>query len=336
MTAALVILLFVLLIFPHELGHFVAAKACGVQVNEFAFGMGPKILKKQRGETLYSIRLVPIGGFCAMEGEDTEESEDNPRAFNNKKWWQKIIILVAGASMNILIAMIALTILAGVGGMPTNGIEQVTENGPAFSAGIMAGDKITKINGSEINSWADVTNAFSDNIDEKAILSITVERGGETKTFEVTPQKGDDGRYIIGIHSKVSHNIFKAAGTGITGTFKLFGAMFTAIRQMFASGDVLNQVSGPVGVVKIVDDSVQYGFLFYTYIVALISVNLALFNLLPLPALDGGRIIFVIIRKITGRAISDKIEARVHAIGMMLLILLAVIVTGNDILRLIK
>ncbi len=336
MTAALVILLFVLLIFPHELGHFIAAKACGVQVNEFAFGMGPKLLKKQRGETTYSVRLVPIGGFCAMEGEDTEESEDNPRAFNNKKWWQKIIILVAGAGMNILIAMIALTILAGVGGMPTNSIEKVTENGPAFSAGIMAGDRITKINDSEINSWVDVTNAFAGNINEETLLSITVDRDGETKTFEVTPQKGDDGRYIIGIHSKVSHNVFKAAGTGITGTFKLFGAMFTSIRQMFASGDVLNQVSGPVGVVKIVDDSVQYGFLFYTYIVALISVNLALFNLLPLPALDGGRIIFVIIRKITGKAISDKTEARVHAIGMMLLIVLAVIVTGNDILRLIK
>lgn len=332
-TVILMIILFVFLIFPHELGHFMAAKACGVQVNEFAFGMGPAIFKKQGPETLYSIRAIPIGGYCAMEGEDKEESPDNPRAFNNKAWWQKIIILLAGAAMNILVAIIALSILFGVRGMPTTTVDKVTDDGPAKVAEIQAGDKITAVDGKHIESYEQLIKAFQTD----KTIELTVERDGKTLDKEVTPVKDkENDRYLIGIQLDVSHNVFKAAGEGAKATWKLSGALLKALRDLFTSPQGLKQVSGPVGMVSIVNNSVSYGLIYFIYLVAVISLNLAVFNLLPFPALDGGRIIFVIIRLITGKAITDATEAKVHAVGMMMLIALMIFATWNDIVRLIK
>ena len=158
-TAILAIILFCVMIFPHELGHYIAAKRLGVKVNEFAFGMGPVIWKKQKGETLHSIRLFPIGGFCSMEGED--EDSDEPRAFNNKKPWQKIIILAAGSFMNVLCAILIMSIVVGVLGFTTTTIDTVSEGSPAETAGIMAGDEITAIDGQPIEAWTDVSAAIA-------------------------------------------------------------------------------------------------------------------------------------------------------------------------------
>ncbi len=336
MTILLVIVLFVLLIFPHELGHFIAAKSCGVQVNEFAFGMGPAILKKQGKETLYSIRLFPIGGFCAMEGEDTQEASDNSRAFHNKKWWQKIIILVAGAAMNVVIAVIALTVVVAVTGVATNVIDKVAPESPAEAAGIEAGNEIIAVAGNETDSWEDVIRYLSPEIEDGSNVTILIKTDNGEREMTLSPVQADDERYVIGVEAAISHSPIKVIPAGISSTYRLTVGLFNSMRQIFSSGDVLNQVSGPVGIIKIVGETSQYGFLFYIYLVALISINLAILNLLPLPALDGGRIIFVIIRAVTGKAISDKVESRVHAVGMALLILLAIIVTANDILRIFR
>lgn len=335
LTVILMVVLFVFLIFPHELGHFIAAKACNVKVNEFAFGMGPAIFKKQGKETIYSIRAIPLGGYCAMEGEDTEDSGDDPRAFNNKKWWQKIIILLAGAGMNILIAIIGMTLVAGIGGVITNTLESVTEGGPAYEAGIQAGDKVVAIEDVRTDSWYDVV----DNLDREMVdggpIRVTVKRGGEETTYTVTPQKGDDGNYKIGIEAKLDHNPALAVKNGVVSTFELTKALFGSLKELFKSKDALDQVSGPIGMAQIVSETSSYGGLFFVYLVAVISLNLAIFNLLPLPALDGGRIIFVFIRLITGKTISDSMEGKVHAVGMALLIALAVIIAGNDIFKLL-
>ena len=335
-TLLLMVILFVFLIFPHELGHFIAAKAFGVQVNEFAFGMGPKLVSKQGKETLYSIRAVPFGGFCAMEGEDTEESNDNPRAFNNKKWWQKIIILLAGAAMNVFIAFVALSIVAGVGGVITNTLNSVTENGPAYEAGIMAGDKIIEIEGHSTESWAQVINALDQELRDGSDIAVTVDRKGEIKTFNVKPVRNDDGTYRVGIEAYVDHNPLLAIKNGAALTKDLTKALFSTFKDMFKSGEVMEQVSGPIGIVQVVNETSSMGWLYFVYLVAVISLNLAVFNLLPFPALDGGRIIFVIIRLITGKAITDSIESKVHAVGMVLLIAFAIFIAGNDIIKLIK
>ena len=336
MTIFLVILLFVILIFPHELGHFVAAKLCGVQVNEFAFGMGPVILKKQGKETLYSIRAFPVGGFCAMEGEDTEEATENPRAFNNKSWWKKIIILVAGAAMNIIIAFLVMIFAAVYMGTPTTTINSVTDGGAASMAGIQAGDKIVRISDSRVDSWEEFVGCIQKEIKADKTISITVERNGKEKTFSLSPQRQKNGKYVIGVISKQRHNLFIGMKNGMASTVKMTKALFESFKMLFTSKEAINQVSGPVGMIKIVSDAAGLGVFYYLYLVALISLNLAIFNLLPLPALDGGRIIFVIIRMFTGRAISDKVEARVHMIGMALLLTLTVFVTWNDIMRLIR
>lgn len=336
MTIFLVILLFVILIFPHELGHFVAAKLCGVQVNEFAFGMGPVILKKQGKETLYSIRAFPVGGFCAMEGEDTEEATENPRAFNNKSWWKKIIILVAGAAMNIIIAFLVMIFAAVYMGTPTTTINSVTDGGAASMAGIQAGDKIVRVSDSRVDSWEEFVGCMQKEIKADKTISITVERNGKEKTFSLSPQRQKNGKYVIGVVSKQRHNLFIGMKNGMASTVKMTKALFESFKMLFTSKEAINQVSGPIGMIKIVSDSAGLGVFYYLYLVALISLNLAIFNLLPLPALDGGRIIFVIIRMFTGRAISDKVEARVHMIGMALLLTLTVFVTWNDIMRLIR
>lgn len=336
MIVVYAVLLFVLMIFPHELGHFTAAKACNVQVNEFAFGMGPALLKKQGKETLYSVRAIPLGGFCAMEGEDTEESSDNPRAFNNKKWWQKIIILLSGAAMNVVIAVLALTVISAVSGMTTTTIAEVTDEGPAFEAGIEAGDEVVSVDGKNVESWTDVGNFIAEGVSDDGQIDMTVERGGSERTFTLTPEEGEDGRLIVGITCEVSHNIFSAVINGAKGTWNMTVLMVDTLKQLFSSGDIMSQISGPVGIVSAVGETATYGWIYYVYLVALISINLAIINLLPLPALDGGRIIFVIIRMITGKAITDKMEATVHMIGMVLLLTLFVFVTGNDIMRLFQ
>ncbi len=328
-TAILAIILFCVMIFPHELGHYIAAKRLGVKVNEFAFGMGPVIWKKQKGETLHSIRLFPIGGFCSMEGED--EDSDEPRAFNNKKPWQKIIILAAGSFMNVLCAILIMSIVVGVLGFTTTTIDTVSEGSPAETAGIMAGDEITAIDGQPIEAWTDVSAAIASA--EGGQIIMTVQRDGRTLEAAVTPEQTQDGAFLIGITSRVSHNPFRAVAEGAKSTWNITVSMFQTLSQLFTGQLGTDSLSGPVGMVQMVSQTTQYGWWYYGFLTALICINLAIINMLPLPALDGGRIIFVIISMITGRPVSQKVEGTVHFVGIMLLFGLMAYVTFNDITR---
>lgn len=328
-TAILAIILFCVMIFPHELGHYIAAKRLGVKVNEFAFGMGPVIWKKQKGETLHSIRLFPIGGFCSMEGED--EDSDEPRAFNNKKPWQKIIILAAGSFMNVLCAILIMSIVVGVLGFTTTTIDTVSEGSPAETAEIMAGDEITAIDGQPIEAWTDVSAAIASA--EGGQIIMTVQRDGRTLEAAVTPEQTQDGAYLIGITSRVSHNPFRAVAEGAKSTWNITASMFQTLSQLFTGQLGADSLSGPVGMVQMVSQTTQYGWWYYGFLTALICINLAIINMLPLPALDGGRIIFVIISMITGRPVSQKVEGTVHFVGIMLLFGLMAYVTFNDITR---
>jgi len=328
MTIFYAVLLFVLLIFPHELGHFLVAKAVGVKVNEFSFGMGPALFQKQKGETMYSIRLVPVGGYCAMEGEN--ETSDSSRAFNNKPGWAKISVLLAGSAMNVLIAVVSLSLVMGVIGTATTTVDQVNSGSPAYEAGVQPGDEIISADGKQVEQWTDLTEI----VGSGQQVSLTVERDGKPVTLAVTPEKGEDGRYIIGITSKVSHNAFTAAAGGAKSTLNMTKMLFESIGQLITGKVSADEVSGPVGIITMAGETAQYGFSYFGYLVALISLNLALINMLPLPALDGGRILFVFIRAITGKMISDDLEGKIHGAGMVMLLALMILITWNDITRL--
>ncbi|MBR5516438.1 MAG: RIP metalloprotease RseP [Firmicutes bacterium] len=328
-TALLAILLFCIMIFPHELGHFIAAKKVGVKVNEFAFGMGPALWKKQGKETLYSIRLFPIGGYCAMEGED--EDSESPRAFSNKKPWQKIVVLVAGSFMNVVCAVLIMIAVVGFLGFTTTTIDQVEPSSPAAVGMIMEGDVIEQIDGMEIENWNDVSVAFNEGKGQTS--TVIVNRGGERETLKVTPELAEDGRYVVGVTCKISHNPATAVVEGSKATLNMTINLFLTIAQLFTGDMGVDNLSGPVGMVQMVSETATYGLWYYGFLTAMICVNLAIVNMLPLPALDGGRIIFVLINMITGKEVSQRVEGAIHFAGILLLFGLMIYVSVNDVTR---
>lgn len=324
------LLMICVLIFFHELGHFIAAKSVGVKVNEFAIGMGPKILKFQKGETLYSVRALPIGGFCAMEGED-EESDDE-RAFNNKKLWQKSIIIVAGAFMNLIIAIILMAVVNFSQGLPTVNVGEVKSGTPAYEAGILKGDKILSIDGKAVDSWDDFISKKAASKKDSAI--IEVERGNKTKKIEAFYNEKDAQR-ILGISPSVEKTLIGSIANAPQKTWLMAKSMYQGLGSLITGKVSVNDLSGPVGIVYMVKKSLDTGGIMAVYLMALISLNLAIINMLPLPALDGGRLVMAVIRKFTGKVITDRVEGWIHAIGILLLLGLTVYVTYNDILKFI-
>lgn len=332
MTIIYAIIIFCLLIFVHEFGHFIAAKSCGVKVNEFSIGMGPAFFKRQKGETLYSLRIFPIGGFCAMEGED--EDSDDERAFNRKPAWQRAIVLAAGALMNLITAVILMIIIAFWSGQATTVIDQVLDDSPAYEAGLQTGDEIVDINGSEINEWNDIIGVIGESKEETA--SVTVIRDGKEETFTSSMEYDEEaGRYKIGITPVIEHNVIASVGAGIRNTGDMTVMMYDIIKKLFTGEVSTKELSGPVGIVYAVSDTAKAGIIYVVYLAALLSLNLAIMNMLPFPALDGGRLLFLIIRKITGKRVTDEMEGKIHFIGIVLLMLLMVYVTWNDIFRFI-
>ena len=258
MTIIYAIIIFCLLIFVHEFGHFFVAKACGIKVNEFAIGMGPAIFKKQRGETLYAVRVFPIGGYCAMEGED-EESEDE-RAFNNKPAWQRALVLFAGAGMNFITCVVLIIIVYLVAGTATTTIGTVSDDSPAAMAGIQAEDKILEIDGHEITSWNDVAASVPD--EEGAEIIVKVERDGQV--IELTSgvmYNEESQRYILGVTTKAEHNPVTAVKQGVKGTGTMTVMMYKLLKQLITGEVSTKDLSGPVGIVYAVSDSVSYGFI---------------------------------------------------------------------------
>lgn len=332
MTIIYAIIIFCLLIFVHELGHFIAAKLCGVKVNAFAIGMGPAFWKRQKGETEYSLRIFPIGGFCAMEGED-EESED-ARAFNKKPAWQRAIVLAAGSFMNLLTAIVLMIIIAFWQGEATNTIETVIDGSPAFEAGIEAGDEVLFIDETKIEEWSDLQSAVGENQGEP--IQVTVLRDGQELEFSAVPEYDEQaGRSKIGIAPEMKRNPVTAVGRGVQSTWDMTVMMYDIIVKLFTGDVSAKELSGPVGIVYVVNDSAKAGIIYVVYLAALLSLNLAVMNLLPFPALDGGRLLFLLIRKVTGKRVTDEMEGKIHFVGIMLLFALMIYVTWNDIVRFI-
>lgn len=325
-TAISFILVFGLLVMVHELGHFVTARMSGVKIHEFSIGMGPALLKKQGPETLYALRAIPLGGYVKMEGED--EASEDARSFSNVKPWKRLIILAAGATMNFILAFVLLLIIAFSVGSPSNVIETTIENYPAQAAGMKAGDRIVAIDDKEIKTWEEVTRLIEVSMGQP--MELKVQRNEETLSLTLTPVKGEDGKYKVGIQTKFEKNFanaFKNAGH----QFKsIFMGIFEFLGRL-GEKEVREGVSGPVGIINAIGQASKLGLLNIILVAAYISINLGIFNLLPFPALDGGRIVFVVIEMIMGKPVSREKEGYVHFIGIVILLSLTVFLTFKDI-----
>jgi regulator of sigma E protease len=354
------------LIFVHETGHLITAKLTRIQVNEFALGMGPKIFGFRRGETKYQLRAIPIGGFCAMEGED--EESDNPRAFGNRPARVRALVLCAGSLMNVLLAIVLLSIIIFVVGEPITRIAQVSDASPAFSDGLRAGDRITAIDGQPVKKYDDVLvivsgiaaaheeetsaalenakanapaegEALPDTVTDSGIpVTLTVERAGGVQTIETEFYYDAAGALKIGITPELGRSagyFFRSFGYGVQATGNMARLMYEVLGDLVTGQAGMDQLTGPVGIVKTVGETAQYGFIYVVQLAALISLNLGIVNLLPFPALDGGRLVFLVIRKVTGRKITDAIEGRVHLVGIICLFALMAVITLQDINRFI-
>lgn len=334
------VLIFCFIIIIHEGGHFFAAKACGIPVNEFAIGMGPVIYKKQGKETLFTLRILPIGGFCAM-GEDDEAEDEN--SFRSKPVWKRMIVIVAGAFMNIILGFILAVIffLVTDKGITTR-IAVFSEDAVSSSYGLSVDDVIVKINDLNVFTMNDVIYELTN--DEDGVFDFTVERNGERIQLDgVTFAKGIDaetGKQTLIYDFKVYSEKITAANLlpySIKKTIYNGRIVLMSLRDIILGKYGVNDLSGPVGIVSAITEVTEEFGIDWSYILEmamLITINVGIFNLLPLPALDGGRFVFLVIEAIRRKQLKAETEGFIHMAGMLLLMALMVFVTFNDIKKL--
>ena len=331
------ILLFLILIIIHEFGHFISAKLLGVRVNEFAVGFGPKIFSKQGKETKYSFNLIPLGGYCAMEGEDETSADD--RAFCNKAAWRRFLIVVMGAVFNLLLGLIIVAIiLAPSEAFYTTTVGSFEENAVSVNSGLQIDDTIIAVDGRRIIAINDLSYAFTNVKDSK--IDITVKRDGkkvELKDVEFASEKVQ-GMDVLTIDFAV-YGQKKTVGSYITNTVKTAASysvvIWRSLVDLLSGKYGISQVSGPVGVTVALADMAKQNLASLLPMMAFISINLGIFNLLPIPALDGGRLMFILYEMIFRKTVPQKFESLVHTVGFVLLFGFMLLIVAKDILGLI-
>ena len=336
MNILLTLLILGIIILIHELGHFWAARMFKIPVSEFAIGMGPKLMTFHGKATDYSLRLVPMGGFVNIDGMELDKPSEN--GFNSKKPWQRFVVLFAGVFMNFILAFFIIffsTVGSGEYKIKDEAvIGKIMEQSKAKNV-LNVGDKVLAIDDKKIGSWQDLSNFIHENKKEK--IKMTILRAGKEEIKDVTliHDKARD-TYLIGVEPVLEFRKYSFS-EGIRASFtnygKLFGTVIDGFKMLVKGKVKADEMTGPIGLVKVVSDVGKNNFGFLIWLTAILSINVGIFNLLPFPALDGGRIIFVILEMI-GIKISKKIEEKFHFVGILLLLLLFVLITGNDIKKL--
>lgn len=344
-TLILFILILGSIVFVHEFGHFMMAKLNGVYVYEFAIGMGPKIWSKKGKETEYTLRAIPIGGFCMMAGEDLEDDDlkkiPKEKRLQAKKPWQRFLIMFFGAGNNFICAVLLLFLIGLIWGGSSMEpvITSVVKNSAAATSGIEVGDRILEINGHSIATTDDISLYLAiANPEEASDIKVRKENK-KVETYSVQPKKKKvDGettyQYGIGMQQDVEKGILPALEFTGKKTISIFKQMAVTVGYLFTGGISISQLSGPVGIFSVVGDQSSAGIMNILYLVAFLSINVGFINLLPIPAFDGGHILFIIIEKIKGSPVKPETENMIHTVGLFLLMLLMVVITFNDILRL--
>lgn len=415
-TAIAFILIFGLLVFVHELGHFLFAKRAGIMVREFAIGMGPKIFSMTKGETLYTLRLLPIGGYVRMAGEDMDSTELQPgyrvglivnedhivekiifnqsnrqlpdllfleveradlerglfiegydeeeqlvryhvsrdcvlvengketiiapydRQFNAKTVGQRAMTIFAGPLFNFILAFFIYLLIGLINGVPTYEpiITEVVEDNPAAQAGMLAGDKVTAIDGQVVDKWQDLTGIVQNSAGET--IQVTVERSGQTEDLtmqvkEVIIEGQKYGQIGVLYESPTEFNPVKAVANSAVSMYDMTTKISELLGMLVTGRLNIDALSGPVGIYKVTEDVAQYGIYNLMGFAAMLSINLGIMNLLPLPALDGGRLLFFGFEAVRGKPLDRQKEGMVHFVGIVLLMILMVVVTWNDIQR---
>lgn len=331
------ILVFGSVIFIHELGHFVTAKLCGIKVNEFSLGMGPALLRFEKGATTYALRLLPIGGFVSMEGED-EESDDE-HSFSKAKVWKRFLVVAAGAVMNMILGFLVLVILVCCQSAITSRTVSVfSENASTQASGLQVGDEILAVNGRRCFIADDVIYELVRT--QNGTADLTVLRDGKKVLLEdvvFTTQETEEGTSLI-IDFKVLpiektfFNVVKEAGLW---TCSLSRMLFLSLIDLVTGRVAINNLSGPVGIVTVISEAASIGWEPILLILAVITINLGIFNLIPFPALDGGKLFLLLVEGIRRKALPEKYEIVINLAGFAALMLLMLFVTYNDIARLI-
>lgn len=346
------------LVLIHELGHFLTAKKFGIKVEEFGFGFPPRIFGKKIGETIYSINLLPVGGFVKLYGEDDAGggslkkakseagTKDLKRAFFARPAWQRALVVLAGVIMNFLLAIVIISYLfSGPGvGVPTDHVRitEVANNSPAQKSGLKVGDEVLAVNGTTIKD----TNQFAKIAQSNAgkPMELRYERNGKESTVKITPRKNvpkGEGPLGVGITSVdiIKYPWYKAPFYGTIEVFKFSWMILTGlggvVGNLATKGEVPTDAAGPVGIAQIVIEAFKRGLVPVLWIAAVLSLNLAVLNILPIPALDGGRLFFILIELITRKKVDPKYETMAHAVGLAVLLGLILLITFFDISRLI-
>ncbi|MEX2007420.1 MAG: M50 family metallopeptidase [Candidatus Levyibacteriota bacterium] len=359
MEILIFILILTVLVLIHEAGHFFVAKKLGIKVEEFGFGIPPRIFGIKRGETIYSVNWLPIGGFVKLYGEDSAGGgkvgksqhpvKDIGRAFFARPAWQRALVIVAGVVMNFILATVIISYLFGVAGVPVAGdkviVAGVSPSSPAEQAGLSEGDVVVSVNDVFIKSPTQLTDYTKQHLGEE--LRVAVEKeNGETKELSLTPRKQyPAGQGPMGV--SVATNIaikkypwYQAPVIGLAESLKtswmIASSLGTTIFQLVTKAQVPQGVAGPVGIAQLTGQFVQVGPMAVLSLVSILSLNLAVLNILPIPALDGGRLFFILIEMVTRKKVSQKYEGYAHAAGMVLLLGLIALITFHDITRLIS
>lgn len=350
-TALVVIVVFGGMILLHELGHFLAARHCGVRVEEFAIGFGPAIFSRRRGETTYSLRLLPLGGYNMLAQEngpppETDESEQKDpevvcvggRSYPEAGVWQRFFIIASGAAMNFVLGFVLLVILQSTQEVvPTRVVYDFLDGATSQADGLQEGDKILSINGHACYTWGDITYELS-RVGEEPVEMVVLRDNTRVHlpSVRISPAVDDAGNQLpIDFHIRGVKRSVITVLQGAAGNFIYYARiLFRSFMDLFSGATPVSELSGPVGVVGAVSEAVRYGWRDVMSLAVLLTINLGIFNLLPLPGLDGGKLCFLLIEGVTGRRVPARIEEAVTIAGMMLLVGLMMYVTFNDVSQL--
>lgn len=331
LSILIALVIFLLVVLFHEGGHFFSAKLCGIKVNEFSIGMGPAFWQKEEKDTLYSIRVIPLGGYCAMEGED--EHSSSPDSFDQASVGKRFLTIFAGPLMNIFVAIVFFIIYMLMVGRPIPVVSSFAEQSPVEAVGMEKGDEIIAINYVDLEDFDQLKKTVQENEDKEMVLSV-LKKTGKREEYVVRPIK-DMGQYYLGFQPESKIDILYSVKAGFIMTFQIFFSLIQFLGQLFRGGIDFQAVSGPIGVIQTIGEAYKLGFSKLVFYAGYISVNLAFFNLLPIPALDGSKLLLLILEKIRGKALDKSLETKITLVGFIFLLALIFIVSIKDVMKLI-